>query len=161
MGPRAASFVMAVAMAAVACAALAAHVAAPRTHSFLRIDGVLGASNDPGHLGWFDVAGWGPARSTPDGGAEARIRIVGQPPGDLAAAVASHKKLHEALLQDVEVPGGSLVRNVSFWQFTIANLQPAGSAYAVTLRATKVVCQEQSDPSQDRGPCAELNAARR
>jgi hypothetical protein len=141
-------------------AAFAAEPAAPRTHSYLRIDGVLGASNDPGHLGWFDVAGWGPARPTPDGGAMARIRILGAPPSDLAAAVSAHKKLHEALLQDVELGSGSLVRNVSFWQFVIVGLEPGkapAASYAVTLKAVRVVCSEtQGAPGPDGGPCAAL-----
>ena len=142
----------------VATAAFAAQPAAPRTHSYLRIDGVLGASDDPNHLGWFDVAGWSPAAPTADGHATARIRIVGAPPQDLAAAIADHRKLHEALLQDVHADG-SLVRNISFWQFVITGLQPAAAgarSYAVTLQATHVVCDDYGATPPDGGPCAAL-----
>ena len=148
--------------ATLAGASLAAQPAAPRTHSYLRIDGVLGASDDPNHLGWFDVAGWSPAAPTPDGRAVARIRLAGVPPQDLAAAVASHKKLHEALLQDVQTADGRLVRNVSFWQFVIVGLQPAKAparSYAVTLQATHVVCDDYSAAAPNGGPCATLKGA--
>lgn len=142
--------------ATLAGASLAAAPASPRTHSYLRIDGVLGASDDPNHLGWFDVAGWSPAAPTPDGRAVARIHIAGAPPQDLAAAVASHRKLHEALLQDVGAPDGRLIRNVSFWQFVIVGLEPAARSYAVTLQATHVVCDDYGPAPQDGGPCAAL-----
>jgi len=145
--------------ATLAGASLAAAPAAPRTHSYLRIDGVLGASDDPNHLGWFDVAGWSPAAPTPDGHAVARIRIPGAPPQDLAAAVASRKKLHEALLQDVQIADGRLVRNVSFWQFVIVGLEPAARSYAVTLQATHVVCDDYGPAPPNGGPCATLKAA--
>jgi hypothetical protein len=145
----------------VATAALAAQPSAPRTHSYLRIDGVLGASDDPGHLGWFDVAGWSPATPTPDGRATARIRILGAPPQDLAAAIAAHKELHEALLQDVRAADGGLVRNVSFWQFVITGLEPAKAparSYAVTLQATHVVCDDYGPQPPSGGLCASLKA---
>ena len=145
--------------AALAGASLAAAPAAPRTHSYLRIDGVLGASDDPNHLGWFDVTGWTPAAPTPDGHAVARIHIPGVPPQDLAAAVASHRKLHEALLQDVAAADGRLVRNVSFWQFVIVGLQPAQRSYAVTLQAAHVVCDDYAPAPANGGPCATLKAA--
>jgi hypothetical protein len=146
----------------VATAALAAQPAAPRTHSYLRIDGVLGASDDPSHLGWFDVTSWSPTASTPDGRATARLRLVGVPPADLAAAIATHKKLHEALLQDVRVGDGAPVRNVSFWQFEITGLAPAKAparSYAVTLQATHVVCDDYGPAPADGGPCAALKSA--
>lgn len=148
--------------ALVAGAALAATPATPRTHSYLRIDGVLGASNDPNHLGWFDVASWSPAPPTPDGHAVARIHIPGAPPQDLAAAVAGHRKLHEALLQDVAAADGRLVRNVSFWQFVIVGLESAKAparSYAVTLQATHVVCDDYGPAPPNGGPCAVLKAA--
>ena len=143
-------------------AALAASPAAPHTHSYLRIDGVLGASDDPNHLGWFDVAGWSPAAPTPDGRAVARIRITGAPPPDLATVVATHRKLHEALLQDVRAADGGLVRNVSFWQFVITGLEPGKAparSYAVTLQATHVVCDDYGPPPENGGPCASLRTA--
>ena len=146
---------------AIAGAALAAPSAAPRVHSYLRIDGVLGASDDPNHLGWFDVASWSPAAPTADGRAVARIRMVGAPPADLAAAIAAHKKLHEALLQDVRASDGSLVRNVSFWQFVITGLEAAKAparSYAVTLQATHVVCDDYGPPPPNGGPCAALKS---
>ena len=143
--------------ATVAGAALAAQP--PRTHSYLRIDGVLGASDDPNHLGWFDVASWSPAQPTADGRATARVVIVGAPPQDLAAAVASHRTLHEALLQDVHTPDGRLVRNVSFWKFVITGLATAKAparTYAVTLQAAHVVCDDYSQAAAPGGPCAAL-----
>jgi len=146
---------------AIGGAALAATPATPRTHSYLRIDGVLGASDDPAHLGWFDVASWSPAASTSDGRAAARLRIVGAPPPDLAAAVATRKTLHEALLQDVRASDGRLVRNVSFWRFVITGLEQARAparSYAVTLQATHVVCDDYGPPSANGGPCASLKA---
>jgi len=143
--------------ASMAGAVLAAPVA--RTHSYLRIDGVLGASNDPAHLGWFDVASWTPLAPLPDGRFAARIRIVGAPPQDLAAAVAAHRKLHEALLQDVQVEGGAPVRNVSFWQFEITGLE-AGKApvqtYAVTFKARRAVCDDYAAAPAGGSPCAVL-----
>ena len=149
------------ALAAAASAVLAAPPAA-RTHSYLRIDGVLGASVDPAHLGWFDIASWTPLPPTPDGRFAARIRIVGAPPQDLAAAVAGHRKLHEALLQDVQGASGSLVRNVSFWQFEIAGLESGKApvqSYTVTLRAAHLVCDDYGRPPPDGGPCAVLKKA--
>jgi hypothetical protein len=140
---------------AVAGAALAAP-AGPNAHSYLRIDGVLGASNDPNHLGWFDVASWTPAQPTADGRATARLVLVGAPPQDLAAAVAAHRTLHEALLQDVRRPDGRLIRNVSFWKFTITGLAPAARTYAVTLQAAHVVCDDYGAAPADGGPCATL-----
>ena len=119
-----------------------------------------GASDDPNHLGWFDVAGWTPTAPTPEGRAAARIRIAGAPSSDLAAAIAAHRPLHEALLQDVE-PGGRLIRNVSFWRFVITGLEPAKAparAYAVTLQATHVVCDDYGPAAHDGGPCAVLKA---
>lgn len=150
--------------AAVAGTSLAAQPASPPTHSYLRIDGVLGESDDPAHLGWFDVASWNPAAPTPDGRATARIRIVGAPPQDLATAVATHKKLHEALLQDVQLADGRLVRNVSFWQFVITGLEPgkaSARSYAVTLQATHVVCDDYGPAPSDGGPCASLKSEQR
>ncbi|HWF78874.1 MAG TPA: hypothetical protein VN694_17040 [Caulobacteraceae bacterium] len=132
----------------------AAEAARP-AHSYLRIDGVLGASNDPNHLGWFDVASWTPGQPTADGRATARITLVGAPPQDLAAAIAAHRTLHEALLQDVRAPDGRLVRNVSFWKFVITGLAPAKTSYAVTLQAAHVVCDDYG-PAADGGPCAAL-----
>jgi hypothetical protein len=132
----------------------AAQAARP-VHSYLRIDGVLGASNDPDHLGWFDVASWSPGQPTADGRATARITLAGAPPQDLAAAIAAHRTLHEALLQDVQPPGGRLVRNVSFWKFVITGLAPAKTSYAVTLQATHVVCDDY-EATSDAGPCAAL-----
>jgi hypothetical protein len=143
-----------------ATAALAAQPAAPHTHSYLRIDGVLGASDDPNHLGWFDVASWNPAGPTPDGHATARLHLVGVPPADLAAAIAAHKQLHEALLQDVRGDGAP-IRNVSFWQFVITGLEPAKAparSYAVTLQATHVVCDDYAPTPADGGPCAALKS---
>jgi hypothetical protein len=145
-----------------ATAALAAQPAAPRTHSYLRIDGVLGASDDPNHLGWFDVASWNPAAPTADGRTTARLRLVGVPPADLAAAIATHKQLHEALLQDVRIGDGAPVRNVSFWQFVITGLEPAKAparSYALTLQATHVVCDDYGPTPPDGGPCAALKSA--
>jgi len=150
-------------LATIAGAALAAQPAAPRTHSYLRIDGVPGASDDPNHMGWFDVAGWSPTAPTPDGRATARIRIAGAPPQDLAAAVASHKTLHEALLQDVE-PDGRPLRNVSFWKFVITGLEPAKAparSYAVTLQAAHVVCDDYGPAPAGGGPCAALKAGQK
>jgi hypothetical protein len=148
--------------ATIAGAAIAAQPAAPRTHSYLRIDGVLGASDDPSHLGWFDVASWSPAGQTPNGRATARIRILGAPPQDLATAIATHKQLHEALLQDVQIADGRLVRNVSFWQFVITGLAPAKAparSYTVTLQAAHVVCDDEGPPPPNGGPCATLRSA--
>ena len=141
--------------------AIAAQPAAPRTHSYLRIDGVLGASDDPSHLGWFDVASWSPAAPTPDGRTTARLRLVGVPPADLAAVIATRKKLHEALLQDVRIGDGAPVRNVSFWQFVITGLEAAKAparSYAVTLQATHVVCDDYGPTPPDGGPCAALKS---
>jgi hypothetical protein len=146
-------------VATVAGAAVAARSAPTRTHSYLRIDGVLGASDDPNHLGWFDVASWSPAEPTPDGRATARLVIVGAPPQDLAAAIAAHRTLHEALLQDIQAADGRLVRNVSFWKLVITGLAPAKAparTYAVTLQATHVVCDDYGAPTADGGPCASL-----
>jgi hypothetical protein len=148
--------VLSVIVAALVAGAALAAPAAPRARSYLRIDGVLGASNDPNHLGWFDVASWTPAQPTADGRATARLVIVGAPPQDLAAAVAAHRTLHEALLQDVRGPDGRLVRNVSFWKFTIAGLAPAARTYAVTLQAAHVVCDDYGAAPADGGPCATL-----
>jgi hypothetical protein len=145
-------------LAALAGAASAARPA-PRTHSYLRIDGVLGASDDPNHLGWFDVESWSPAEPTADGRATARLVILGAPPPDLAAAVAAHRALHEALLQDVQAPGGRLVRNVSFWKFVITGLAPGKAparTYAVTLQAAHVVCDDYGAAPVDGGLCATL-----
>ncbi len=147
--------------AALAGAAIAAQPATAATHSYLRIDGVPGASDDPAHLGWFDVASWSPGAPTPDGRATARIRIVGAPPQDLAAAFTSHQKLHEALLQDVQAADDRLVRNVSFWQFVITGLEPGKAparTYAVTLQATHVVCDDYGPPPAGGGPCALLKS---
>jgi hypothetical protein len=141
---------------ALAGAAIAAPPATPHAHSYLRIDGVLGASNDPNHLGWFDVASWTPAQPTADGRATAKLVLVGAPPQDLAAAVAAHRTLHEALLQDVRGADGRLVRNVSFWKFTITGLAPAARTYAVTLQAAHVVCDDYGAAPADGGPCATL-----
>jgi hypothetical protein len=152
---------LAVAGAALVLATAALAAQPPRTHSYLRIDGVLGASDDPNHLGWFDVASWSPAAPTADGHATARLHLVGVPPADLAAAIAAHKKLHEALLQDVRGDGAP-VRNVSFWQFTITGLEPAKAparSYAVTLQATHVVCDDYGPAPADGGPCAALKSA--
>jgi len=131
-----------------------------RTHSYLRIDGVPGASDDPNHVGWFDVESWGPLQPTPGGGAATRIRLVGAPQDDMAAAIAGRRTLHEALLQEVELPGGRLVRNVSFWHFVIAGVAPGkvpARSYAVTLRAEKVVCDEDGRAAASRAdPCASV-----
>lgn len=150
-------------LAAAAGAAPTAPAPAPKTHSYLRIDGVPGASNDPNHLGWFDVAGWTPTAPTADGRATARVRIVGAAPQDLAAAVAAHKTLHEALLQDVEADGRPL-RNVSFWTFVITGLDAAKAparSYAITLQAAHVVCDDYGQPPPDGGPCAALKAGQK
>jgi hypothetical protein len=158
---RALGTIAAVAACLVAGASVAAPPAPP-THSYLRIDGVLGASDDPNHLGWFDVTGWAPGAPTPDGRATARIRIVGAPPQDLASAIASRRKLHEALLQDVAAADGRLVRNVSFWSFVITDLAPAKAParnYAVTLQATHVVCDDYGPSPAGGGPCGALKAA--
>lgn len=145
-------------LAAAAATALAAPSTSPRTHSYLRIDGVPGASNDPNHLGWFDVASWSPGAPTPDGHATARIHLAGAPSPDLAAAISGHKTLHEALLQDV-LPDGRLVRSASFWTFTVSGLTPANgppATYAVTLQAKHVVCDDYGSPPPGGGPCAVL-----
>ena len=154
---KAASAMMA---AAIAGAALAAPPAQVRVHSYLRIDGVLGASNDPNHLGWFDVAGWTPIGPASDNRVAARLRLGGAPPADLAAAIAAHKVLHEALLQDV-ASDGRLVRNVSFWKFVITDHAPAKAparVYAVTLQAAHVVCDDYGPTPQGGGPCVVLKA---
>ena len=148
-------------IAVAAVGALAASPAPPRVHSYLRIDGVLGASVDPAHLGWFDVVSWTPLPPTADGRFAARVRIVGAPPQDLAAAVAAHRKLHEALLQDVRA-GGSLVRNVSFWRFEIGRLESGKApvqSYAVTLKASRLVCDDYGPRPPDGGPCGVLKPA--
>ena len=150
------AFVVVALVLAINHALSAARAAVPHTHSYLRIDGVLGASNDPNHLGWFDVASWTPAEPTADGRATARLVIVGAPPQDLAAAVAAHRTLHEALLQDVQGSDGRLVRNVSFWKFVITGLAPAARTYAVTLQAAHVVCDDYGAAPADGGPCATL-----
>ncbi|HEY1426704.1 MAG TPA: hypothetical protein VGF50_08540 [Caulobacteraceae bacterium] len=150
------------AMAAVAATALAAPPA-ERTRSYLRIDGVPGASNDPNHLGWFDVASWTPGPPTSDGRATARIHLVGAPSPDIAAAVAGRKSLHEALLQDVQ-PDGRLVRSVSFWSFAITGPTPAKgppATYAVTLQAQHAVCDDYGPPPPGGGPCAVLKAGQK
>jgi hypothetical protein len=148
---------------ALASAALAAS-SAPRTHSYLRVDGVLGASVDPAHLGWFDVVSWTPLAPLPDGRFAARIRIVGAPPQDLAAAVSARRKLHEALLQDVQVAGGAPVRNVSFWQFEITGLdagKPPVQSYAVTFKARRAVCDDYAPAPAGGSPCAVLKPPRK
>ena len=145
--------------ATLAGASLAAPPAAPRTHSYLRIDGVLGASDDPNHLGWFDVAGWSPAAPTPDGRAVAHIRLAGVPPQDLAAVVASRRKLHEALLQDVQIADGRLVRNVSFWQFVIVGLEPGGAQLRGHAAGHPRGLRRLRRRAPNGGPCATLKAA--
>jgi hypothetical protein len=161
---RRAAVAAALLVATLAGAAFAARSGPARTHSYLRIDGVLGASDDPNHLGWFDVASWSPAQPTADGRATARLVIVGAPPQDLAAAIAAHRTLHEALLQDVRAPDGRLVRNVSFWKFVVTDLAPAKAparTYAVTLQAAHVVCDDYGAAATDGGPCATLKAGQR
>jgi hypothetical protein len=150
----------AAAAASLLLAAVSGAQAAPaRTHAYLRIDGVPGDSNDPSHLGWFDVASWTPAIPGANGRVTARLHIVGVPPADLTAVISGKRRLHEALLQDVQVGDGRLVRNVSFWQFVITGLEPARAparSYAVILQATKVVCNDYGAPPADGGPCAVL-----
>lgn len=149
-------------LAGIAATAIAAQPT-PRTHSYLRIDGVPGASNDPNHLGWFDVASWTPGPPTAAGHATARIHLVGLPSPDIAAAVTGHKTLHEALLQDVQ-PDGRLVRSASFWSFVVTGLTPAKgppATYAVTLQAAHVVCDDYGAPPPGGGPCAVLKPAQK
>ena len=118
-----------------------------------------GDATDPNHLGWFNVDSWAPGAPTADGRATARVRIVGAPPQDLAAAIAGRRKLHEALLQDVAVADGRLVRNASFWTFQITDLAPAKAParlYAVTLQAAHVSCDDYGASPASGGPCAAL-----
>ena len=154
---------MSMLLAAAIASASSAAGPTPRAHSYLRIDGVPGASDDPNHLGWFDVASWSPAQPTADGRATARLVIVGAPPSDLAAAVAARRTLHEALLQDAQGADGRLIRNVSFWKFVLTGLAPAkspGRAYVVTLQAAHVVCDDYGPPPAGGGPCATLKGAK-
>ena len=105
---------------------------------------MLGASDDPNHLGWFDVASWTRPR---------RRRTAAPPPGCVSSARRRrsrrgdrhHHTLHEALLQDVRAADG----RVSAQRLVLAardhRLAPAKAparSYAVTLQATHVVCDD-------------------